>query len=92
MAYLYYFDERAIALQEECLKHPELMQVLSQFRNESSSEKLAAIAAYCGVIVDGAYTEEDCNKLAETLTTKLREKRTLILEVSAGATIYLEDK
>jgi len=38
--------------------------------------KLAHIAAYCEVALDGAYSEEECNVLARILTDKLIAKRT----------------
>jgi hypothetical protein len=37
--------------------------------------KLAAIAAYCKVVVDGEYTRAQINNLCTILTNKLREQR-----------------
>lgn len=77
MPYLEYFDQRAIDLNQEVLHHPELMQRLAN--NNDPAVKLAHVAAYCEVILDGAYSEEDCNVLCEILTKKLKAKRTLIV-------------
>ena len=74
MAYLEYFDQRAIDLNSEIMKHPELMELLS--RHNDPAVKLAHVAAYCEIIVEGAYTEEECNVLAEILTKRLVAKRT----------------
>ena len=37
--------------------------------------KLAAVAAYCGVVVDGEYDQAQIDKLCVILTEKLRAKR-----------------
>lgn len=37
--------------------------------------KLAAIAAYCGVVVDGHYDEKQITRLCVILTEKLQTKR-----------------
>jgi len=74
MAYLEYFDQRAIDLNSELMKHPELMELVS--RHNDPTVKLAHIAAYCEVALDGAYSEEECNVLARILTDKLIAKRT----------------
>jgi hypothetical protein len=74
MAYLEYFDQRAIDFNSEVMRHPELMEKLA--RHTDPTMKLAHVAAYCGVILDGAYSEEDCNVLCKVLTDKLIAKRT----------------
>ena len=74
MAYLEYFDQRAIDLNSEIMKHPELMELLS--RHNDPAINLSHVAAYCEIIVEGAYTEEECNVLAEILTQRLVAKRT----------------
>ena len=77
MAYLEYFDDRAIALNAEVMNHPVLMEFMA--KHTDPTMKLAEIAAYCEVALDGAYTEEDCNHLADILTRRLIKKRTLLL-------------
>ena len=73
MAYLEYFDQRALDFNEEVIKHPKLMEFLA--KHTDPAMKLAEVAAYCEVILDGAYSEEDCNVLCELLTKKLIAKR-----------------
>ena len=73
MAYLEYFDQRALDLNSEVIKHPLLMEQIAPHTDPAM--KLAVIAAYCDVMLDGAYNEEECNKLCEILTKRLVAKR-----------------
>ena len=73
MAYLEYFDQRALDFNSEVMKHPELMKLLAN--HDDPAVKLAEVAAYCGVILEGAYSEEDCNIICERLTQLLVKRR-----------------
>jgi hypothetical protein len=77
MAYFEYFDQRAQDLNAEITNHPLLMGQLE--RHEDPTVKLAHVAAYCQVALDGAYTEEECNVLCDILTKKLIQKRTQLI-------------
>jgi len=81
MAYLEYFDQRAQDFNSECMRHPVLMTYMA--KHDDPAMKLAEVAAYCEVILDGSYSEEDCNMLCEVLTKKLIAKRTGTLIVLA---------
>ena len=79
MAYLEYFSPQRLALQQEVMQHPELMTLLANHGGAEWETKLAEIAAYCGVILDGAYLPEELDNLCDILIRKLQEKRTLII-------------
>ena len=79
MAYLEYFSPSRLLLQEEVALHPELAPHIAQFPASEFELRLAAVAAYCGVIVDGLYDPDEIDRFCEILVVKLQEKRTLIL-------------
>ena len=79
MAYLEFFSPQRIALQQEVQLHPELMELLANHGGDQWETKIAEIALYCEVIVDGAYLPQDIDNLCDILTRKLIEKRTLII-------------
>lgn len=79
MAHLEYFSSEKLGLQEEVSKHPELMRLLANHPAAEFETKLAEIAAYCEVVLDGVYSPEAIDKLCDILTRKLYEKRTLII-------------
>ena len=81
MAYLDYFPQERIALQEE-LAHPahqELWPLVAKHPPQEFELRLAEIAAYLGIVLDGYYSQEELNKLCDILTRKLYEKRTQIV-------------
>lgn len=75
---MYYqmFPEVVQALQEEIQKHQGLMYNLLQLPKDSPMElKLGEIAAYCGVVLDGVYTEQEVLELMEKCLHELRKAR-----------------
>ena len=74
--------QQLLDLDEEAQKHPDLLEKLSVHPPNEMHIRCAGIAAFCGVVLDGAYTEDDINKLAEILTNKLRSRRTGIILVT----------
>ena len=77
-------DQRRIDLHLEVRQHPELIEILSDLNQQGidASEfevRLAAIASYCGVILDGEYLQEELSALCPILTDKLRAKRVVII-------------
>ncbi len=75
---LHYFPEAAIALNEEIAKnHHELANLLAQYPNRPLEVKVATVAAYCNIMVDGWFQENDLDKLIHLLLKKLKEKSTL---------------
>jgi len=79
MAYHYYFPEIFIELNKEIGYHPELLSLLAKHTNGEFELILAEIAAYCKVEVDGEFTQEDLEKLAELCLKILHKKRTILL-------------
>ena len=79
MAYLEYFDPRMIALQEELLNHPRLMELLAKHPPQEMEMRLAEVAAYCEVMLDGYYSREQLAELADVLTRKLKQKSCIVI-------------
>lgn len=76
------FPEPFIQLFREAEHHPKLVQYLSKYPPGLESrleEKIAEISAYCGIILDGVYTQPELEKLADILYNKLKRKRTLVI-------------
>lgn len=74
-AYQNIFPEELIQLNKEVSNHPELMTLLANHPSGEWEIKMAEIALYCEVIVDGTYLPEEMQKLAGILTKKLIERR-----------------
>ena len=75
-----FFSDELIALNREIANHPLLMSKLEMLPQPAEFElSMAAIAAYSGIVVDGYFTQEGINKLAETCIERLRKARTIIL-------------
>ena len=71
----YLFPEAAIALDTEIqMNHPELLRILSKYPHQLLENKVAAIAAYCNLAVDGNFKEKDLEALFQMLYDKLKEK------------------
>lgn len=70
------FPDEVIHLQREIINHPKLMNRLANnHRADSWETKLAEIAHYCDMILDGDYTEEDIKRICTILEKKLIERR-----------------
>jgi hypothetical protein len=76
-----HFPIEIIELNKEVGNHPVLMDLLAEQPMHEFEIRLGVIAAYCEVILDGAYTREDILKLCDILTTKLKMKN--VLQLSA---------
>lgn len=79
MPYLVMFDPRRIELQKELVHHPKLCELINNHPVSEFETRLAEIAAWCGVLLDGYYTPEELSKLCEILRDKLYESRTEII-------------
>ncbi len=74
------FPESAIHLNEEIRKHPRLQQELSQLGPYAHLEmKMAIIAKYVDVIMDGEYSESRLQGLFDLLLSRLKEKTKLVV-------------
>jgi hypothetical protein len=71
------FPQEYLDLQAELASgfHPKIVAIISVYPAEEIDIKLAQIAAYCEVVLDGDYDINDRVKLAGVLTKKLMEKR-----------------
>lgn len=77
---LVYFPEVAIQMNIEIVEHhPELAKLLSKYPHRPLEIKLATIAAYCKIAVDGDFREKDLESLFEMLLKKLKDKSTIIV-------------
>lgn len=81
------FPDEYLALNRELCtqKHPKLQNILAQCGAEDIDMKLAQIASYCSVVMDGCYTLEDRIKLCKIL----KEKLILLREPEVAQTIIL---
>lgn len=80
MAYhLEFFPESFIALNQEVSNHPELCRLLAKHPPQETEIRMAEIATYCDIVLDGYYTPEDLEKLADILTKKLKAKNSIII-------------
>lgn len=69
-----------LELQLEMEKHPLLTNQLNP--NMSLEEKIGTIATYCGVVVDGSYSEKALEGLFELLLKRLKDKSCLLVTPS----------
>jgi len=69
--YLNIFPDEFIRLNEEIARHPRLQKKLAEFPAEEWEVRLAAIAYYCEVLMDGDYMPEDISKLCGILLNRL---------------------
>jgi hypothetical protein len=72
---LKYFPEEYIQLNREVEHHPALMTLLQNHPVEEFEIRMAEIATYCQVILDGEYMESDLVKLAKILERRLYNMR-----------------
>lgn len=69
------FPENFLLLQKEVSHHPRLIELLANHPAGELEIKLAEIATYCDVALNGTYTPDDLGKLAGILEKKLKDKR-----------------
>lgn len=74
------FPPVAIALQREIFNHPKLMVQLGALPDDATlEERVAVILAYCGMVVDGWYSDAHVEVLFDHMLQKLRGMSTLII-------------
>lgn len=74
------FPEEAIELSKEILHHPKLQERLARHPSSEFEVRLAEIALYCDVLVDGEYTNAEIVRLCGVLVRKLKEKRLAVFQ------------
>lgn len=77
--HLDYFGKEKEDLTKEVKNHPQLLALLANHPVDEFEIKLAEIAAYCEVILDGEYSQGEIRHLCKILTEKLIHKRTGIV-------------
>lgn len=73
--YLNIWPDSIIALQREIPKHPKLVALLNNHAVADWEVRLAEVANYCEIVLDGDYLPEDIEKLAGILEKRLIERR-----------------
>ena len=68
------FPEVYFQLQDECSFHPQLQIQLANHPATEFEVKLAEIAAYCGIVLDGEYSDADFQHVAALCITKLKQR------------------
>jgi hypothetical protein len=74
-AHLNIWPDELINLNMELKHHPELQERLANHPVNEWEIKIAEIALYCEVVVDGEYLPEEMTKLASILEQRLRLRR-----------------
>lgn len=74
------FPEVVLAVDAEIrANHKSLADLLAKYPLRPLESKVAAIAAYCNIAVDGWFTDSDLEKLFELLLTKLKQNSAIIV-------------
>lgn len=74
------FPPEAMALQEEVKQHPALCNALAGLGSESTlNERIAIIAAYCGMLLDGYYREDELAELFKIMLYKLKNRSKILV-------------
>lgn len=84
MAYHVMLHPSLIALQKEIHQHPLLVEQLREHPNAGFGFLIGTVAAFVGIVCDGAYTPEEIYKLCDTCVRKLQEKRTIDINTKEG--------
>lgn len=71
--------EKIVALRNAILSHPDLMEKCADAAD--FAECIAEVAAYCNVVLDGAYDVDEIINLCGILAARLTEKSTIIIPV-----------
>ena len=74
-----YFHPARIALNKEVREHPALLAFISSYHPSDFAGIIGEIAAYCNVVMDGMYSEDDLNVLCDMLYWKLKDTRKIII-------------
>lgn len=80
---LVFFPTELVSLSQEVSHHPVLMELLKQHDALEWEMRLAHIASYCEVILDGVYDHDAILKLAVILKERLMAKRDKLIVISS---------
>jgi hypothetical protein len=78
------FSPELIALNEEIVNHPELQRRMTEaIANDAEmgtfENRIAMIASYCNLDVDGWLMPGELNRFADLLYNELRRKRSILI-------------
>jgi len=76
---LNYFSPVRQALNAEIASHAGLQEYLKKHDTSEFEVRLAEIARYCGVMLDGEYDQHDIDNICGLCLEELRKKSTIIL-------------
>ena len=74
-------------LAQEIHKHPDLLAHLREQESPDIYVWLIDIAAFLGIVVDGAYTGMDMDHLAGIMLKQLTERRTGLVFLQGNSTV-----
>lgn len=74
-----YFTPVQQALNAEITKHPALLEYLRKHETTEFEVRLAEVARFCGIALDGSYDGEDIDNICGLCLQELRKRSTLIL-------------
>lgn len=77
------FPQELIDLDLELAHHPLLIELINQHPANEWEMRLAHIASYCEVILDGVYGHEQILQLSKILTQKLQDKRKKLILITS---------
>lgn len=78
------FPESFIQLNMESQHHPKLRMELSLHPADEWVERIAEVAAYCNIVLDGFYTLEQLDTLAQELYKILKSMREGHVHIVSG--------
>ena len=73
--YHHYFPEELTELRIEIDHHPDLLTILTLQADSDFYVHLAEIAAYCGIALNGDFSQTEILKLCDLCTQTLKAKR-----------------
>ena len=76
---LEWFPPELQVLREEIQFHPDLLKILHDQEDKDVYVAISEISAYCGVVLDGAYSRDDIINLCALLIRKLQAMRTPLI-------------
>lgn len=72
-----YISKHLARLQEELARNPELQKECKEY--ETFGEVMGFLAAQVGLALDGAYTENDIDNIADVIVKRLAKKQSPII-------------
>ena len=69
------YPQVLLELAKEIVHHPKLFEILYGVKVDDTERLISETAAYCGIIVDGYYSQEEIEKMYVVLLKELQGKR-----------------